>query len=100
MGWLTKPLPPVEGIDADTRAWLTEKVDLVGELGFSTGETHPRWEAMQCPYCQGIHFRACPRVKSLRYHENGQLARVDFWPDGTYDDSDVIWPDMLFAEGD
>lgn len=98
MGLFAKPEPEVEALDEVTRRWLVERVDIKGEFGFSLGERQARYETMRCQYCQGVHFRACPRVRSLRYHENGQLARVDFWRQGEFDEAGTIWPEMVFTE--
>lgn len=46
-----------------------------------------------CSHCGGRHARACPRVRSLRFHPNGTLAQVDFWRDGRWSDENVLWPD-------
>jgi DNA-binding transcriptional regulator YiaG len=46
-----------------------------------------------CAHCRGIHVRACPRVKRMRYHENSTLAEVEFWPDGKWPTDNVIFPD-------
>jgi hypothetical protein len=32
-----------------------------------------------CQHCGGYHKRACPRVRSLRFHPNGTIAAVTFW---------------------
>ena len=47
--------------------------------------TEGEWElfkAQRCSHCGGAHARACPRVKRMEWHPNGQLAAVEFWPDG------------------
>lgn len=51
-----------------------------------------------CTHCGGRHTRACPRVKRLQFHPNGQLAAVEFWPAGKWDDSDIIWQEDLIDE--
>lgn len=90
---------PEPSIDHDTREWLAQEVEV--EVGWGEEpRTQPRFEALRCPWCQGVHFRACPRVESIEYHENGQVRRVKFWPEGAYHDDDVIWPEMVFATED
>lgn len=85
-------------IDDETRKWMSEPV----EIDPFTHETQPRWEALRCQHCRGIHFRACPRVREIEYADGGAVRRVVFWPEGRYDDSDVIYPDLIFtaAEAD
>ena len=87
----------VEPIDEATRSWLMEAVDIPAAFGELSPGTEPRYESLRCQWCQGIHFRACPRVEELEYHDNGNVRRVRFWPEGSYDDSDVIWPEMIFT---
>jgi hypothetical protein len=48
-----------------------------------------------CQHCGGRHARACPRVKRFKFHPNGTLAQVDFWPEGEWSDDHVIWPEDL-----
>lgn len=53
-----------------------------------------------CPFCCGIHTRACPRVSSFELYENGKLKQAVFWPAGQWDDSFIIWPEDVFEEGE
>jgi hypothetical protein len=46
-----------------------------------------------CPNCRGVHTRACPRVRSVSYHDNGTLRSVEYWPDGEWPQSEVIFRD-------
>jgi len=46
-----------------------------------------------CAHCRGVHNRACPRVRRMRYHDNSALAEVEFWPDGKWPTENVIFPD-------
>jgi DNA-binding transcriptional regulator YiaG len=46
-----------------------------------------------CQHCGGVHSRACPRVKSLSYHENGKLAHAEYWPHADWPKDDVIFAD-------
>lgn len=56
------------------------------------------FRARACSHCGGLHARACPRVRSMSWHPNGQLAGVRFWPDGKWDDAAIQWPESLPAE--
>ena len=47
----------------------------------------------QCVYCGGMHLRACPRVKRIAYHPDGQIREVRFFE--SFSDSHVIWPEDL-----
>jgi hypothetical protein len=53
-----------------------------------------------CEYCGGIHLRACRRVKMFEYNRDQTLRRVVFWQDGSWDDSEIIWPEEVFDEED
>ena len=62
-----------------------------------------------CPDCGGFHLRrspvdfqgsACPRVKHLEWMGNGNRIRVEYWQQGLYDESNTIYPEDLFDEGD
>lgn len=48
-----------------------------------------------CAHCGGRHVRACPRVKSMRFHPNGSLAGVDFWGDGKWSEAHVLFGDEM-----
>ena len=51
-----------------------------------------------CPDCGGIHQRACPRIKRLELHPNGNRVGVSYWR--TFDDTGVIWPEDAFDDED
>ena len=53
-----------------------------------------------CEECGGYHLRACRRVKKKEFHPNGNLISVEFWQDGQWDDSEVIWPEDVFDEAE
>ena len=36
-------------------------------------------DAVQCHWCGAIHGPRCPAVKSLEYHANGAVKRVEFY---------------------
>jgi hypothetical protein len=46
----------------------------VGDWGFAV----PQWTRTACGWCNGFHDGPCPRVKSVEYHENGTVKRVEF----------------------
>ena len=46
-----------------------------------------------CPNCRGIHTRACPRVRSVEYHDGGALKRVEYWAEGEWSTDNVIFKD-------
>jgi hypothetical protein len=50
--------------------------------------------------CGGAHARSCPRVRAITWHENGRVARVEFWPPGRWPDDHVQWPEGLPADPD
>lgn len=71
-------MPPEDPrLDADERATVLEY--------FQKDEV--------CKHCQGVHTRACPRVKSVEYHDGGTLKRVEYWPDGDWPTEHVIFRD-------
>lgn len=51
-----------------------------------------------CGDCGGLHRRECPRVRRRVFHPNGNLIEVEYWPDGQYDQSNILWPEDLFTE--
>ena len=48
-----------------------------------------------CTHCGGRHTRACPRVKRMQFHPNGALASVEFWAEGKWNDSEIIWQEDI-----
>jgi hypothetical protein len=56
----------------------------------------PRYVTRRCAHCGGIHLRACPRIKTIEFAPSGEPSRVVFWK--TFDDTDVIWPEAIFAD--
>lgn len=58
------------------------------------------FDLVACVHCGGLHLRACPRVKRMRFRpQPGQrieLIEVEFWPDGEWSDLGVIWPEDVF----
>ena len=51
-----------------------------------------------CDDCGGYHLRACPRVKRIVTLGNGNRTEVEYWPQ--WDDSETIWPEDVFEEGE
>lgn len=47
----------------------------------------------QCAHCGGSHLRACPRVKRMQFSQDGKLVEIEFWADGKWDQSNVLWPE-------
>jgi hypothetical protein len=61
-------------------------------------EVNDEWDifrARQCKHCLGAHARACPRVRRLEWHPNGQLAAVEFWQAGQWPEDIVLWPEDI-----
>lgn len=80
--------PAPAGLDQEDRDALLEK-DRDGITAF---------ERRQCRHCGGVHNRACPRIRRMRYTDSGSLAEVEYWPEAMWADSAstyVIWPEML-----
>lgn len=61
-------------------------------------EVWARFRENRCQHCGATHARACPRVKRLEFHQNGNLASVEFWPAGKWPDEHVVWPETLPPE--
>jgi hypothetical protein len=51
-----------------------------------------------CEHCGGIHHRACPRVKHIERHPNGNVTGVTFFK--KWDESSVIFPEDAFDPED
>lgn len=62
------------------------------------GLTRKEFESQQCMHCGGAHLRACPRVQRLMFTSSGSIQEVEFWADGEWDDSNVIWPEEIEEE--
>lgn len=37
-----------------------------------------------CPWCGSQHGRRCPFIKSVEYHQDGQIKRVEFFGPSDY----------------
>lgn len=57
-------------------------------------------DKLPCTDCGGVHERQCPRVKRRCFHPNGNLIEVEYWPDGSWDESSVIWPEDVYDPED
>jgi hypothetical protein len=50
-----------------------------------------------CLDCGGYHLRlACPRIKRQVWIGNGNRIEAEYWQDGQWDDSEVIYPEDVF----
>ncbi len=66
------------------------------EVATLTAEDIARIKANKpCVHCGSWHARACPRVKRMAWHPHGQLAEVEFWRDGQWNEEHVIWPEQV-----
>lgn len=59
---------------------------------------HP--DKKPCTDCGGVHERMCRRVKRKCFHPNGNLIEVEYWPDGSWDAEDILWPEDVFDTED
>ena len=48
----------------------------------------------RCEHCGGIHGRACPRLKRIRW-DGGKAVEATYWRDGTWPTSDVLFPEDI-----
>lgn len=50
-----------------------------------------------CRWCGGLHQRECGRVKKIIFHPTteDQIREIEFWADGEWDKSSVIWPEDI-----
>lgn len=58
-------------------------------------ELRKRFEVEACRWCGGLHQRECPRVKHIIYNpaDERSVREVEFWADGQWDRSGVLWPE-------
>jgi hypothetical protein len=47
-----------------------------------------------CEHCGGLHKRACPRIRRVDKHPNGNVISVSFWR--KWDESSVIFPEDAY----
>ena len=69
---------------------LTRQEKLEAQAIFAAGEA--------CEHCGGIHKRACPRVKRIERHPNGNLTAVDYF--SKYDETGIVWPEDAYDPDD
>lgn len=69
---------------------LTRQQKAEAQAIFATGEA--------CEHCGGIHKRACPRVKRIERHPNGNLTAVDYF--SKYDETGIVWPEDAYDPDD
>jgi len=53
-----------------------------------------------CVQCGGWHLRACRRVKRIVMRNAEEISEVEFWPDGYWDKTGIIWPEDVFDDED
>jgi hypothetical protein len=53
---------------------------------------------LPCLHCGGIHLRACRRVKAITWHTDGSTTSAEYWPDGTWDESGITWPEEAYED--
>jgi hypothetical protein len=51
-----------------------------------------------CEHCGGLHERACPRVKRVERHPNGNITGVTYFR--RWDESGVVFPEDAFDPDD
>ena len=51
-----------------------------------------------CEWCGGLHKRACPRVRRIEKHPNGNVIAVEFWE--KWDETGVIFPEDAYDPDD
>lgn len=47
-----------------------------------------------CEHCGGLHQRACPRVRRIEKHPNGNVTAVSYWR--KWDQTGVIFPEDAY----
>ena len=53
-----------------------------------------------CEHCGGLHKRACPRVRRIERHPNGNVTAVEYWEADKWDQTGVIWPEDAYDPGE
>jgi hypothetical protein len=57
------------------------------------------WDRLKCAHCGGVHMHACPRVKRMRFSDDGKrIIEVEFWPDGEWETKNIVWPWQIHEE--
>ena len=52
-----------------------------------------------CEDCLGYHLRACPRVKSQEWLGNGNRVKVEYFPNGEWEEN-VIFAEDIYDESE
>jgi hypothetical protein len=55
-------------------------------------------EGAGCVHCGGIHGRACPRLKRIRW-DGGKPVEAVYWRDGSWPTDSILFPEDV-AEDD
>ncbi len=53
-----------------------------------------------CLHCGGVHLRACRRVKSVTWHNDGSVISAEYWPDGQWSEDGIVWPEDAYEDDD
>lgn len=75
-------------------AHLQRLAQLRRPLGMTEEQAAELEDDDRCIYCLGFHRRACPKVRSLDFHPNGNLARVVYFRADEIDWSGVLFDDI------
>ena len=91
--------PPTVAVDPVS---ASEPPELDPEMAKALATVDPTdgktpFDRLRCAHCGGAHLRACPRVKRMRWAENGRLIEVEFWPAGEWSTDGIIWPEAIGA---
>jgi hypothetical protein len=86
------PEPQPDAVEVDA-----PEGEIVDENALTREDAEALRQTELCAHCKGYHARACPRVKRMKWHTNGTLAEVEFWPDGSWSDTAIVWPEDVAA---
>ncbi len=53
-------------------------VAISGIPGFAVTPSVTNYDANQCPWCHMNHTGVCSLIKSIEYHQDGTIKRVEF----------------------
>jgi hypothetical protein len=89
----------VETLRAEQASAQDRQERIADRLAAMSEEELDRFVHVICPRCMGFHDDGtgdtCPRVKRLRKGPSGNVTEVEFWPDGQWDRSAIIWPEDI-----
>lgn len=91
------PLPPVPGLpqpEAVPADKFARRVKEIAPRQLSDTEVEDLSQQSACTYCRGYHVRACPKLKRISFHSNGNTAEVEFWPPAEVDWTGVVFLDQ------